>query len=207
MLLKKADSGKKQALDRLCGAILKTLNDRRADGNILQEQQRLHIKFKFTTLLSLLAKKRLCIDFVNFKDGAFLKSVMENVIEEECLKRLIQGAEKVQLNGNCLPPVIDIDENAESLKAKSNLIKRRVSNQCHAKIALSQFMQLLVSEYSRDPSMPWVRDLITKVFCNARYKTLSLSEAKISPDVHSLMSQIRNLNEVLQMSEERDLHL
>lgn len=103
--------------------------------------------------------------------------------------------------------MIDIDENAEALKSKSNVIKRRVSNQCHAKIALCQFMQLLVSEYSRDPSMPWIRDLITKVFCNANYKTLSLSTAQISPDVHNLMSHIRNLNDVLQVPEERDLHL
>lgn len=55
---------------------------------MLQDQQKLHIKFKFTALLSVLAKKRLCIEFLTYKDGTFLQCVMQHIIEEECLKRI-----------------------------------------------------------------------------------------------------------------------
>ena len=53
---------------RLCNAIVSTLASG-ARENILAEEQSLHIKFKFVALLSLLAKKRICLNFLSFKDS------------------------------------------------------------------------------------------------------------------------------------------
>ena len=112
----------------------------------------------------MLAKKRICIDFVSHKDGQFLCSVMQHVIEEECLKRLM--ADRVALNGNYLEPVVTLDEEYVAKRNNFNIRTRRVANQCLAKVTICLYLQLLVSEFSRDPQMPWIRKLIAAVFAN-----------------------------------------
>ena len=93
---------------RLCNAIVSTLGSG-ARGNILAEEQSLHIKFKFVALLSLLAKKRVCLDFLSFKESQFLRDSMQHVIEAECLRRIAQ--EKISFSGRHPEAVDAIDEN------------------------------------------------------------------------------------------------
>ena len=54
--------------------------------NIYEEQLRVHMKFKLTALLSTIAKKRLCIEFLSFENDLFMVSLWDKVILEECLK-------------------------------------------------------------------------------------------------------------------------
>ena len=182
---------------RLCNAIVSTLASG-ARANILAEEQSLHIKFKFVTLLSLLAKKRICLSFLSFKESLFLRDAMQHVIEAECLRRITQ--EKISLGGRNPEAVGAIDENPRS---QSNLASRKVANQCLAKVTICLFLQLLVSEFSREPTRPAVRRLITSLFTNEHFKTLSIPKGQVSPDVHNLMTQMRNLNGVLQSPGER----
>ena len=93
---------------RLCNAIVSTLASG-ARENILAEEQSLHIKFKFVTLLSVLAKKRLCLSFLGFKESQFLRDSMQHVIEAECLRRITQ--EKINLSGRHPEAVGAIDVN------------------------------------------------------------------------------------------------
>lgn len=44
------------------------------------------MKFKLTALLSTIAKKRLCIEFLSFGNDLFMVSLWDKVILEECLK-------------------------------------------------------------------------------------------------------------------------
>ena len=60
-----------------------------------------------------------------------------------------------------------------------------------------------MSEFSREPTRPAVRRLITSLFTNEHFKTLSIPKGLVSPDVHNLMTQMRNLNGVLQSPGER----
>ena len=176
---------------RLCNAIVSTLGSG-ARGNILAEEQSLHIKFKFVALLSLLAKKRVCLDFLSFKESQFLRDSMQHVIEAECLRRITK--ENVNLGGRYPEAVVAIDENQPNQRSQFNLASRKVANQCLAKVTICLFLQLLVSEFSREPSRPEVRRLITSLFTNEHFKTLSIPKGLVSSEIHNLMTQMRNLN-------------
>jgi hypothetical protein len=102
------------------------------------------------------------------------------------------------LNGKYLQPVIDLDEEYQQKSTIFSLKTRQATNQCLAKVTVCFFLQLLVSEFSRDPNQRTVRALITRIFTNEQFTALSLSNGQISPDVHQLMSYYRNLNELLQ---------
>lgn len=180
---------------RLCNAIVDTLASG-ARANILAAEQSLHIKFKFVALLSVLAKKRICLNFLSFKESQFLRDSMQHVIEAECLRRITQ--EPVNLSGRHHEAGVAIDEDVPSQRSQVNLASRKVANQCLAKVTLCLFLQLLVSEFSREPSRPAVRRLISSLFTNEHFKTLSIPKGHVSPDVHNIMIQIRNLNGHLQ---------
>ena len=81
--------------------------DGNESGNIEQSEQRLHIKLKLATLLSQMAKKRLCVDFLEQKDGNLIASLYQNVIEKECLGHLMTSS--AALNGGHLKPVVPED--------------------------------------------------------------------------------------------------
>ena len=130
--------------------MFKLLQSDNMNHNILEEQQRLHVKFKLTALLSSMAQKRLCIDFVSAQDCRFLTILWENVIEDECLRRLMQ--ERIHLNGTYLEPIVEFDEELQRKKITANTAARKATNQCMAKVTICFYLQLLVSEFSRDPS-------------------------------------------------------
>ena len=83
------------------------------------------------------------------------------------------------------------------MQAEFNLNSRKARNQCLAKVTICFFLQMLVSEFSRDPTQSTVRQLITQVFTNETYAALSINHGQISPEVHQLMTQTRNLNEII----------
>ena len=80
----------------------------------------------------------------------------------------------VALNGNYLKPVVPMDTDFEQNLHDFSTKVRLVKNQCTAKVVLCLFLQLLVSEFSRNPQMPWLRRLITCVFANERFKAVAL---------------------------------
>ena len=93
----------------------------------------------------------------------------------------------------------------ERKKIAANAAVRKATNQCLAKVTICFYLQLLISEYSREPNRPVIRRQITKIFTNEQFKSLSVTSAQISPDVHSLINMMRNLNEFLKFNhEERD---
>ena len=111
MLLKEDSNNKKQLLARIATAMQKMLASHSQAQDILQGQQHLHIKFKMTALMSLLSKKRLCLDFLHNRQGEFMIDLWRHVIEDECLRRIIQ--EKISLNATYLEPVIALEDDYE----------------------------------------------------------------------------------------------
>lgn len=59
MLLKEEQS-KKRALTKLAQLAIATISNRDANYGVIQKEQKLQIKFKFTALISVMAKRRLC---------------------------------------------------------------------------------------------------------------------------------------------------
>jgi hypothetical protein len=90
-----------------------------------------------------------------------------------------------------------LDEDYQQKSAIFRLKTRQATNQCLAKVTVCSFLQLIVSEFSRDPTQGTVRALITRIFTNELFTALSLSNGQISSDVHQLMNLTRNLNELL----------
>lgn len=119
-----------------------------------------------------MAKKRLCMDFITHNDGNLISSLYQNVIEQECLGRLMITS--VALNGSYLKPVVPMDADFDTNLHEFGTKTRLVRNQCTAKVVLCLFLQLLVSEFSRDPQVPWLRRLIAGIFSNERFKDVAL---------------------------------
>lgn len=86
-------------------------------------------------------------------------------------------SQKIQLDGHFLKPVI-IDEETDFYRTSSefNCNSRAARNQCLAKITVVFFLQLLVSEFSRDPDQPHVRALLTQIFTNETFEALSINQ-------------------------------
>ena len=54
-----------------------------------------------------MAKKRLCIDFLSNKNGKLIQACYKEVIETECLGRLITPS--IKLDGRHLDPIVMFD--------------------------------------------------------------------------------------------------
>ena len=166
-LIFNSEANQKREKSLLAQKMLKLIEDGHPNASYLQEEQLVALKFKLSALLSSMAKKRLCVDFAVAKDGHLFSAIFKNVIEHHCFKGI--ASERVNLNGEYLDPLVPFDADFESKRIKFEMRSRLVRKQSEAKVVLCLFLQMLVSEFSRDPGQPWVRKLITILWQNGHF--------------------------------------
>ena len=112
-------------------------------------------------MISLLAQKRICTEFVAYKDHAFARELYNNVVVKLCFNQVQDS--KIILDGQYLKPFHESDQDYKDLSMEFINKSKIVTTQCQSKIALTYFLELLTSEYSRDPKQRNICDLICKI--------------------------------------------
>jgi hypothetical protein len=115
--------------------------------------------FKLVVLISIIAKKRICTDFVKYDKHAFAKGFLTHVIERICFKDIKKGRE-INFNGDYLEPYHETDRDFVHKDMAFKTKSRIVVEMCHSKVAVTYFLELLTSEFSRDPDQEVIRGLI-----------------------------------------------
>ena len=79
---------------------------------------------------------------------------------------------------------------------------------CYSKIALVYFLKFLSSEYSRDPYLKNLANVISSLSYDQNFQRIGLSVGSITTDVKELLSCVNQLNYYLkEKSDERDIGL
>ena len=85
--------------------------------------------------------------------------MMHHVIEGVCFQQILKGA-TVDFDGGYLEPFHETDPDCERKETEYRTKSRIAVELCQCKVAVTYFLELLTSEFSRDPTQKPIRELI-----------------------------------------------
>jgi hypothetical protein len=160
-------------------------------------QQEIEINHKVVILFSLISQKRTCIQLIAYKDYLLVQLLMQHCIESLCLSEIDNGRQKLIFNGEFLKPYVKGDHNWLNVKDVFEQKALEAYNCCIAKASVCYFMKLLATEYSRNPQHQVIRQLITKLHEDKRFKEIAISRQDSKQKMRELFTIVSEVNCIL----------
>jgi hypothetical protein len=150
------------------------------------------LKYKLTIFISLLSQNRICTAFIQNSDSKFIGALMSHVVMKNCVKMATET--KPVFNGDYLQlyhqsePDWFVKEQVFTKKSQD------VALLCYSKIALVYFLKFLSSEYSRNPYLKNLANVISSLSYDQNFQKIGLSLGSITTDVKELLGLVTELN-------------